>query len=76
MGSTPDRTTKSRIGISFDKVVVSAVDEQVRLSVDLAPDRSEIVNVVVKDFFNQPLDHTAKTRELLTSNRKGDIKLP
>ena len=75
MGSTPERITKSRIGISFDKDVVSALDEQVRLSPDLAADRSEIANVVVKDFFSRPFDHRAKTRELVTSNREGDIKL-
>ncbi len=41
---------KVRIGISFDQEVIEALDEQVRLSPDLAMDRSEVVNVVVKAF--------------------------
>ncbi len=58
---TKIRIVKSRIGISFEKDVVEALDEQVRLSPDLAPDRSEVVNVVMKAFFKAGLDHRART---------------
>ena len=66
---------KARIGISFDQEVMNAVDEQVGLSPDLALDRSEIVNVVVKAFFKAGLDHRARARELVIMNRNGHLKL-
>lgn len=66
---------KVRIGVSFDQEVMDALDEQVRLSPDLALDRSEIVNVVVKAFFRAGLDHRARARELVIMNRNGHLKL-
>jgi metal-responsive CopG/Arc/MetJ family transcriptional regulator len=66
---------KVRIGISFDQEVVDALDEQVRLSPDLALNRSEVVNVVVKTFFKAGLDHRTRTRELVIMNRNGHLKL-
>jgi len=66
---------KSRIGISFDREVVDALDEQVKLSPDLAPDRSEIVNVVMKAFFRARLDHRYRARELIIMSRNGHLKL-
>lgn len=66
---------KVRIGISFDQEVIDALDEQVRSSPDLALDRSEIVNVVVKAFLKAGLDHGARTRELVIMNRNGHLKL-
>jgi metal-responsive CopG/Arc/MetJ family transcriptional regulator len=64
---------KVRIGISFEKEIVDALDEQVRLSPDLLLDRSEIVNVVIKAFFRTALDHRAKTRELAIMSRNGQL---
>ena len=72
---TLKRIMKSRIGVSFDKEVVDALDEQVRSSPDLAPDRSEIANVVIKAFFRAGLDHRARARELIIMNRNGYLKL-
>jgi metal-responsive CopG/Arc/MetJ family transcriptional regulator len=66
---------KVRIGISFDQEVMDALDEQVGLSPDLALDRSEIVNVVVKAFFKAGLDHRARARELVIMNRSGHLHL-
>jgi hypothetical protein len=66
---------KARIGISFDQEVMDALEEQVRVSPDLALDRSEIVNVVMKAFFRAGLDHTARARELVIMNRNGRLKL-
>jgi metal-responsive CopG/Arc/MetJ family transcriptional regulator len=66
---------KVRIGISFEKEIVDALEEQVRSSPDLALDRSEIVNVVMKAFLNTPFDHRAKTRELVRLSRNGQLKL-
>jgi len=65
---------KARIGISFDQEVMDALEEQVRVSPDLALDRSEIVNVVMKAFFRAGLDHTARARELVIMNRNGRLK--
>ena len=66
---------KVRIGISFDQGVIDALEEQVSASPDLALDRSEIVNVVLKAFFRAGLDRRAKTRELVIINRNGHLKL-
>lgn len=67
--------SKVRVGISFDPEIVNALDEQLTLSPDLSPDRSEIVNVLVKAFFRSAMDHRVKTRELLILNRNGHLKL-
>ena len=66
---------KVRIGISLDREVVDALEEQVRLSPDLSPDRSEIVNAVMKAFFRASVDHRVRTRELIILNRNGHLKL-
>ena len=66
---------KARIGISFDEEVVSAVDEQVGLSPDLAMDRSEVVNTILKGFFRAGIDHTVKTRELIILSRNGRLEM-
>ena len=66
---------KVRIGISFDQEVTDALEEQVMTSPDLALDRSEIVNVVMKAFFKSGLDHRNRTRELVIMNRSGRLKL-
>jgi len=55
--------------------VMDALDEQVGLSPDLALDRSEIVNVIVKAFFKAGLDHRARARELVIMNRNGHLQL-
>ncbi len=44
-------------------------------SPDLSPDRSEIVNAVLKAFFRSPLDHRARARELIIMNRKGQLDM-
>ncbi len=64
---------KVRIGISFDEEVASALDEQVGLSLDLAMDRSEVVNTILKGFFRAGIDHKVKTRELIILNRNGHL---
>ena len=66
---------KVRIGISFDQEVTDALEEQVRVSPDLALNRSEIVNVVMKAFFKSGLDHRARARELVMMNRNGHLEL-
>jgi len=50
------------------------LDEQVGLSPDLALDRSEIVNVIVKAFFKAGLDLRARARELVIMNRNGHLQ--
>ncbi len=66
---------KVRIGISFDPEVMDALDDQVRSSSDLALDRSEIVNAVVKAFFKAGLDHRGRARELVIMNRNRHLEL-
>ena len=62
---------KVRTGISFEPEVVSALDEQVESSSDLALNRSEITNAVIKAFFETGVDRTARTRELVIANRNA-----
>ena len=66
---------KARIGVSFDREVMDALEEQVGASPDLALDRSEIVNVVMKAFFRAAPNRHAKIRELVIMNRNGGLKL-
>jgi len=66
---------KVRVGISFDRDVVEAVDKQVAASPDLSIDRSEIVNAVTRSFFEKEDGHDVRdlkstTRELLIRERK------
>lgn len=65
---------KVRIGVSFEKETADALEEQVMSSTDLALDRSEIVNAVLKAFFKTPFDHRAKIRELVIMSRNGQLK--
>lgn len=65
---------KVRIGVSFEKEIVDAIEKQVVSSPDLSLDRSEIVNAVMKAFFRTSLDHRAKTRELVIMSRNGQLK--
>ncbi|MCS4539048.1 MAG: hypothetical protein HYY67_09345 [Thaumarchaeota archaeon] len=64
---------KVRVGISFEPETVDALDEQVKSSPDLSPDRSEIANAIIKAFFRAGLDHQSKTRELLILARNGRL---
>lgn len=66
---------KLRIGVSLDKEVGDALDEQVRSSPDLLPDRSEIVNAVLKAFFRSSLDHRARARGLIIMSRNGQLDM-
>ncbi len=66
---------KVRIGVSFDEEVARALDEQVGLSPDLAMDRSEVVNTILKGFFRAGIDHKVKTRELIILNRNGHLEM-
>jgi hypothetical protein len=70
--------SKVRVGISFDREVMGALDDQVNASLDLSSDRSEIVNAVMKSFLGREAHHddddddddvASKVRELLITER-------
>jgi metal-responsive CopG/Arc/MetJ family transcriptional regulator len=66
--------SKVRVGISFDQEVMGALDDQVKASLDLSADRSEIVNAVMKFFLGREAQHddddvASKVRELLITER-------
>ncbi len=58
----------------MDSEVANILDEQVALSPDLAPDRSEIANSVMKGFFKAGVDHRVGTRKLFILNRDGRLE--
>ncbi len=65
--------SKVRVGISFDHEVIEVLDQQVKASLDLSADRSEIVNAVMRFFLSkgkhENRDIAWKVRELLIGER-------
>lgn len=67
--------SKVRVGISFDHEVMEVLDQQVKASLDLSADRSEIVNAVIRVYFGKEeqehnnRDIAWRVRELLIRER-------
>jgi|Deesub1362A_J573_1020465.scaffolds.fasta_scaffold02522_12 metal-responsive CopG/Arc/MetJ family transcriptional regulator len=60
--------TKS-FGIRIEKNVVDRVDEICEKLKDLNASRSEVIEVILKSFFNTKINHEQVLRSLITKNR-------
>lgn len=65
----PIAVMKAKVGISLDQELLDALDRQAESLADLALNRSEIVNSIVKEFFRCGNGSKTKARKLVTKDR-------